>query len=88
MKLIIVIIRDELADMISGALVTAGLRVTRIASTGGMLRRGSTTLMVGLEDDKLEPALQVIRQTCPPSTDPHSRNATLFVLPVLHYTHF
>ncbi len=85
MKLIIVILRDEVTESVSRALVTSNFRVTRIASTGGFLRRGSTTLMIGLEDEKVDDAIQVIRNNCIPTTEPGLKNATLFVLNVARF---
>jgi uncharacterized protein YaaQ len=85
MKLIIVILRDEVTESVSRALVTTYFRVTRIASTGGFLRRGSTTLMIGLEDEKVDDAIQVIRNNCIPTTEPGLKNATLFVLNVARF---
>jgi uncharacterized protein YaaQ len=85
MKLIIAILRDEDTENVSNALVTASFRVTRIASTGGFLRHGYTTFMIGVEDEKVDDAIQVIRQTCTPSPHPGSKRATLFVLNVAHF---
>ena len=86
MKLIIAIIRDEDSEPVSSALVTAGLRATRIASTGGFLRRGSTTLMIGVEDEKVDEAIQVVREHCAPTVESGMRRATLFVLKVDRFT--
>jgi uncharacterized protein YaaQ len=86
MKLIIAIIKDEDSDQVSQALVEAGFRVTRIASTGGFLRRGSTTLMVGVEDEKVDQAIQIIQDNCAPVVDPSQKRATLFVVKVDRFT--
>ena len=80
MKLIIAIIRDEESDEVLQSLIQGEFRVTRIASTGGFLRRGMTTLMIGVEDDKVDEAIQLVGDKCAPSTQPGSRCATLFVL--------
>lgn len=82
MKLIIAILRDEDSEPVSSSLVEAGFRATRIASTGGFLRRGSTTMIVGVDDDKIEQAMQVIREHVTAVSVPGMRRATLFVLPV------
>lgn len=82
MKLIIAILRDEDSESISQTLISEGLRVTRIASTGGFLRRGSTTLMIGVDEDKVDPAIEIIRSNCPVSVEPGLKRATLFVLNV------
>lgn len=88
MKLIIAILRDVDQDAVSQALTTAGFRVTLIASTGGFWRRGNTTLMVGCEDEQVEPALQVIRANVVPASEPGTRHATIFVIKVDQYVHF
>lgn len=86
MKLILTIISDNDNEPVSHALITAGFRVTRAASTGGFLRRGSTTLMIGVTDDQVQAAIEVIRQSVSPAVDPDVHRATLFVLPVDNFT--
>jgi len=85
MKLILAILRDEDTESVSHGLIVAGFRVTRIASTGGFLRRGNATMMVGVEDDKLDQAIQVLRENCSPPSDTIQRRATLFVLDVARF---
>jgi uncharacterized protein YaaQ len=84
-KLIIAILKHEDTENVSNALVAAHFRVTQIASTGGFIRRGSTTLMIGLDGDKVDDAIEIIRKTCAPSPDPQTKRATLFVLNVAHF---
>jgi len=86
MKLIIAILRDEDSERISQALVTKEFRVTQIASTGGFLRRGSTTLMIGVADEKVDQAIQIIKDNTTPPADGTERKATLFVLNVLNFS--
>ena len=86
MKLIITVISDHDNDQVTQALIVAGFRVTRIASTGGFLRRGSSTLMIGVTDDKVEAAIEVIRESVSPPQEPEMKRATLFVLNVEHFT--
>jgi uncharacterized protein YaaQ len=85
MKLIIAILRDEDSERISQALITAEFRVTQIASTGGFLRRGSTTLMIGVEDEKVNQAIQIIKDNISSPVAATERKATLFVLNVLNF---
>jgi len=63
MKLIVAIVRDSDSDAVVAGLVERHFRVTRIASTGGFLRRGNTTLWVGTEDEKVDEAIGLIRAT-------------------------
>lgn len=81
MKLIIAILRDADADPVTQALTNASFRVTRTASTGGLLRRGVTTLLIGVEDDRVEAAIQVMKKECAPAAEGEKR-ATVFVVPV------
>jgi uncharacterized protein YaaQ len=85
MKLIITILRDHDSESVSQGLIASGFRVTRIASTGGFLRRGSSTLMIGVADDKVEEAVSNIRGKLNLTTDPLVNRATLFILNVESY---
>ena len=82
MKLIIAIIRDMDNDKVSHALTDANYRVTYVASTGGFLRRGQSTLMIGVEDEKVERALEIIRETCTRPSETDNRRSVIFVLKV------
>lgn len=85
MKMIIAIIRDSDNDSVSQALVVSGFRVTRISSTGGFLRRGSSTLMLGVEDEKVDLAIQLIKDNTTAPEEATSRRVTMFVLNVEQY---
>ena len=64
MKLILAIIQDEDAPTTIQALVDRGHRVTRIASTGGFLRQGNTTLLIGVEDLRVPEVIEILRRCC------------------------
>lgn len=85
MKLIIAVLRDEDNERVSHALIEAGFGVTRIASTGGFLRRGSSTMMVGLDDEQVESAIAIIRSSCAPPSEPGVKRGALFVLNVAKF---
>lgn len=61
MKLLIAIVRDDASDKIARALTTAGFRVTGVASSGGFLRKGYTTLLVGTDEEGIPGACDIIR---------------------------
>lgn len=84
MKLIITIIKDSDADALTTAFTAADFRVTRVASTGGFLRSGVVTLLLGVEDEHVDPAIEVVRNTLKPATSGEKR-ATLFVVPVQRF---
>jgi uncharacterized protein YaaQ len=81
MKMVIIILKDHDSDAMTQALTSAQYRVTRIASTGGFLRSGVVTLLLGVRDERLEGALQLIRSRLTPLPS-GERRATLFVVPV------
>lgn len=86
MKLIIAIIKDEDNDKVSRALTKNGFRVTFIASTGGFLRSGRSTLLIGVEDEQVEEALDVIRNNSKKPEKSKEKRATIFVLNVDQFT--
>jgi uncharacterized protein YaaQ len=88
MKLIITIIRDVDNDQVSHALNEAGFRVTMIASTGGFFRRGSTTLIIGVEDNQVDTAITTIKENCIQPDEHGSKKATVFVIKVDQFVHF
>lgn len=88
MKLIIAIVRDIDSEAVSHALTSANFRVTGVASSGGFLRKGRTTLLIGVEDGQVEPALQTIRDSVSPEKEEKEKRAVIFVLKVDHFDHF
>ncbi len=80
MKLVVAIIKDSDSLAVSDALVEQQFRVTRIASTGGFLRRGNVTLLIGVEAEQLSRVFEILtRYTQEPEAGQH--RATVFVLP-------
>ncbi|MBP1701989.1 MAG: hypothetical protein H6Q38_1096 [Chloroflexi bacterium] len=86
MKLIIAILQDKDTEAVSQALITNGYRVTRIASTGGFIKRGSSTVMIGAEESRIDDVISIIRNHVSPADVPGSKRATLFVLQVAEFT--
>lgn len=64
MKLVIAIVQDKDSGRLAGALIKEGYRATKLASTGGFLKSGNTTFMIGIEDEKVPAVLKVIRANC------------------------
>jgi uncharacterized protein YaaQ len=85
MKLIIAIVHHTDGEEILRALTEAHFSVTRIASSGGFLRRGNATLLLGVEAGQVGSAIQLIREHSAPPVDPGLKRATVFVLNVDHY---
>jgi len=85
MKLMILILNDADAESVLRKLIEAGYRATRISTTGGFLRRGNTTLLMGMEESKVEGALDIIRANTKPPEDAGLHRATVFVLNLPRY---
>ena len=62
MKLIIAIVQDEDSSRLISNLMNEGFGVTKLATTGGFLRSGNTTLLVGVDDAKFDAAMAVIEK--------------------------
>ena len=64
MKLSIAIVQDEDASRLISSLMTEGYSATKLATTGGFLRSGNTTLLLGVDDNKFDGAMTVIEKVC------------------------
>ena len=62
MKLILAILSNDDSPVASNALNKNGFSVTKLATTGGFLRAGNTTLIIGCEDEKVEAAIDIIKE--------------------------
>ena len=69
MKLVIAIVQDEDTSRLVNQLMKNGYGVTKLATTGGFLRAGNTTLLIGVNDDRLQCVMNIIKQmTTAPSS--------------------
>ncbi|MEK3973181.1 MULTISPECIES: cyclic-di-AMP receptor [unclassified Psychrobacillus] len=64
MKLIVAVVQDQDSNRLSNALTKAKFRATKLASTGGFLRSGNTTFLIGTDDSLVPSALELIRDNC------------------------
>ena len=64
MKLVIAIVQDEDASRLISNLMNEGYGVTKLATTGGFLKAGNTTLLVGVEDNRFEGCMAIIEKVC------------------------
>ncbi len=60
MKLILAIVSNDDASSVNAALTKENYSVTRLATTGGFLRAGNTTMIVGTEDDLVAHCIAII----------------------------
>ncbi|MBU9721973.1 MULTISPECIES: cyclic-di-AMP receptor [Bacillaceae] len=64
MKLIMAVVQDKDSNRLSDALVENEFRATKLASTGGFLKAGNTTFMIGTEDANVQKVLEIIKENC------------------------
>ncbi|MDT2824734.1 cyclic-di-AMP receptor [Vagococcus lutrae] len=64
MKLILAIVQDKDSQRLSNRLVEENIRATKLSTTGGFLKSGNSTFIVGIEDERVEDVLGVIKDTC------------------------
>lgn len=64
LKLVVIIAADADADRLIGRMVEQGYPATKIASTGGFLRRGNVTILSGVEAAEVDIILGMVRQEC------------------------
>jgi len=62
MKMIIAIVQDQDLNPLQEDLTEKGFRMTNLASTGGFLRAGNSTLLIGVEEEKLDECLKIIEE--------------------------
>lgn len=84
MKLILAVVRDIDSEPVINTLLPKGYQVTRLASTGGFLRRGSTTLMIGVEAGTETEVISLIKNAVG-EPEPDQHRITLFVLDAIDF---
>lgn len=64
MKLIICIVQDQDAGALIEDLTEKEFRVTKLSSTGGFLKAGNTTLLIGVDENEVPSVIKVIEENC------------------------
>lgn len=64
MKLLVAIVQDADVNALVDELTEKKYRLTKLSSSGGFLKAGNTTLLIGVEEEHLEEALKVIENNC------------------------
>lgn len=62
MKLLFAVVQNEDSKKLIRALNAEGYAVTKIASSGGFLQGGNTTIMMGIEDETVDDVLEIIKR--------------------------
>ena len=66
MKLIYIIVSSDDDDRVMEQLNKKGFSGTKMATTGGFLRSGNTTLLVGTEEEKVSTVIDIVKKECGP----------------------
>lgn len=64
MKLIMAIVQDKDSNRLANEFIDANIRATKLSSTGGFLKAGNSTFIIGIEDDRVQDALELIKKNC------------------------
>ncbi|WP_315306458.1 cyclic-di-AMP receptor [Enterococcus devriesei] len=64
MKLILAIVQDKDSNRLANEFIDANIRATKLSSTGGFLKAGNSTFIIGIEDERVEDTLALIKETC------------------------
>ena len=62
MKMLLAIINSDDAHSVISHMMEAGFQITKLATTGGFLRAGNVTILVGLDESRLDEAMELIRK--------------------------
>jgi uncharacterized protein YaaQ len=62
MKMVIAIVQNEDTHLLTDALMENEFSVTKLATTGGFLRVGNTTLLIGVEDEQVDTVIDIVRE--------------------------
>ena len=62
MKMILAIVSKDDADYVQQGLTLGGFQATKLATTGGFLRAGNATVIVGVDEDKVDDVISTIKE--------------------------
>lgn len=74
MKLVLTIVSHKVSHTLLDALIEKGFRATKLASTGGFLQEGNSTLLIGVADEKVDEVIEIVKSVC--------RSRQQFVAPI------
>ncbi len=62
MKMVLAIINQDDANLVVNGLTREGHLVTKLSTTGGFLKTGNMTILVGVDDEKVSGVIEIIRK--------------------------
>ena len=70
MKMVTAIVNKKDAGEVCDSLAEAKISFTKMATTGGFLKSGNVTLLIGVEDERVDEVLGIIRKLCAQGMEP------------------
>ena len=64
MKLMFIIVRQDNENDVINSLIKNNFQITKLATSGGFLKKGNTTLMSCINDDDVDNAIEIIKSEC------------------------
>ena len=62
MKLILTIINRDDSNAVTQSLTKAGFSSTKLSTTGGFLMAGNVTILVGVDEEKVQSVIDIIKE--------------------------
>ena len=84
MKLVIAIVQDQDTGRLIKTMMKEGFSATRLSTTGGFLRAGNTTLLIGVEEERIDTCLEVIERICKTRTQKLTSTTSMDVNAFVH----
>jgi uncharacterized protein YaaQ len=85
MKMITAIVNKKDAGEVCDALAEEKFTFTKMATTGGFLKAGNVTLLIGTDDERVERALELIRKHCAQRMEPMPAVMNVSAPALIHY---
>lgn len=62
MKLVMAVVSNDDANNVIKTLIQSDFFVTKLATTGGFLKSGNTTIIIGVQDERLDECIELISE--------------------------
>ncbi len=69
MKLVIGIVNSDDSSALISAITKASFRATKLSTSGGFLKTGNVTVLIGVEDEKLDELVSIFKEHCSRRTE-------------------
>ena len=62
--MVIAVVQDQDVNPLIDRLLQGGFDATKLASTGGFLKEGNTTLLIGVDEDRVDDVVGIVKEIC------------------------